>query len=83
MSSTCACSFMVGIFSDWKVVEAEGVVGGILMFWDKRKLDLVEVETNLFSITCLFKMWRMGFSGLLHGCMVRLRGVKGQCSRKS
>ena len=52
MSADCAHSFGVGRFFDWKVAEAEGAAGGILLFWDKRKLDLVEVETCLFSITC-------------------------------
>ena len=35
--------------------------GGILVFWDKRKLDLVEVETCLFSVTCMFKNMEDGF----------------------
>ena len=39
----------------------EGVEGGILLFWAKRKLDLGEVETSLFSITCLFKNVEDGF----------------------
>ena len=61
MSSSCARSFGVGRFSEWKVVEAEGTAGGILVFWDKRKLDLVEVETCLFSVTCMFKNVEDGF----------------------
>ena len=61
MSANCAHSFGLGRFFDWKVAEAEGVVGGILLFWDKRKLDLVEVETGLFSITCWFKNVENGF----------------------
>ena len=61
MSAACARSFGVGRFFDWKVVEVEGVAGGILLFWDKRKLDLVEVETCLFSIACCFKNMEDGF----------------------
>ena len=67
MSSACARSFRVGIFSEWKVVEAEGVAGGILVFWDKRKLDLIEVETGLFSITCMFKNVEDGFQWAFTG----------------
>ena len=36
-------------------MEAEGAAGGILLFWDKRKMDLVQAEIGSFSITCLFK----------------------------
>ena len=39
----------------------EGAAGGILLFWDKRKMDLVEVEIGSFSITCLFKNVEDGF----------------------
>ena len=60
MSSPCARSFGVGRFTKWKVVEAEGATG-FLLFWDKRKLDLVEVEIGLFSITCMFKNVEDGF----------------------
>ena len=55
MSSASARSFGVGRFSKWKVVEAEGNAGGILVFWDKRKLDLVDIETGLFYVTYMFK----------------------------
>ena len=61
MSSNRACSFGVGRFFDWKVAEAEGAMGAILLFWDKRKLDLVGVETSLFFITCWFKNVEGGF----------------------
>ena len=67
MSVDCARSFGVGRFFDWKVAEAERVVGGILLFWDKRKLDLVEVETCLFSITCWFKNVEDGFQWAFTG----------------
>ena len=42
-------------------METKGTTGGILVFWDTRKLDLVEVETCLFSVTCMFKNVEDGF----------------------
>ena len=54
MFSACAPSFGVGRFYEWKFVEAEGTAGGI-RFGIKKKLDLVEVETCLFYVTCMFK----------------------------
>ena len=58
----------MGRFADWKALEAKGTTGGILLFWDRRKLDLVEVETSLFSIMCPFKIvedrFRWAFTGV-------------------
>ena len=39
----------------WRAVEAEGTAGGILVFWDTKKLELVESEIGEFSATCIFK----------------------------
>ena len=44
LSSTEARSFGVGRLAEWRAVEAEGTAGGILVFWDTRKLELVETE---------------------------------------
>ena len=42
-------------------MKAEGTAGGILVFWDKRKLEVMEVELGLFSVTCIFKNLEDGF----------------------
>ena len=60
-SNACARSFGAGRFHDWKALEAEGATGGILLFWDKRKMNLVKAEIGSFSITCLFKNVEDGF----------------------
>ena len=78
MSLACDRSFGVGRFSKWKVVKAEGIAGGILVFWDKRKLDLVEVETCLFSVTCMFKNVEDGF----HWAFTGVNGPVGRCKRE-
>ena len=36
-------------------MDAEGAAGGILVFWDKRVLELIDMELGLFSISCWFK----------------------------
>ena len=46
---------------------AKGAAGAILLFLDKRKLDLVEVETGLFSITRMFKNAEEGFQWAFTG----------------
>ena len=83
MSSDCARSFGVGRFFDWKVAEAGGATGGILLFWDKRKLDLVEVETGLFFITCWFKNVEDGFQWAFTGVYGPVEMSNGKCFGKS
>ena len=59
--STDARSLGVGRLTEWRAVEAEGTTGGILVFWDTRKLDLLEAEIGHFSVTCMFKNVEDGF----------------------
>ena len=61
LSAADARSFGVGRMADWRAVGAEGSAGGMLVFWDKRKLDLVEAEIGQFSVTCMFKNVEDGF----------------------
>ena len=61
MTSADARSFGVGRLAEWRAVEAEGTAGGILVFWDTRKLELVEAETSHFSVSCMFKNVEDGF----------------------
>ena len=61
LSSVVARSLGVGRMAEWRTVEAEGTTGGILVFWNTRKLDLVESEIGHFSVTCKFKNVEDGF----------------------
>ena len=56
-----ARSLGVGRLADWRAVEAEGTAGGILVYWDTRKLEVVEAEVGHFSVTCRFKNVEDGF----------------------
>ena len=60
-------SLGVGRLAEWKVVEAEGTAGGILVFWDKRKPEVMEVELGHFSVTCIFKNTEDGFQWAFTG----------------
>ena len=61
LSSADARSLGMGRLADWRAVEAEGSAGGVLVFWDTRKLELVEAELGHFSVTCMFKNVEDGF----------------------
>ena len=61
LSSAIVRSLGAGRLDEWRTVEAEGTAGGILVFWNTRKLDLVESEIGHFSVTCKFKNVEDGF----------------------
>ena len=61
MSSVVVRSLGAGRMAEWRTVEAEGSAGGILVFWNTRKLELVESEFGHFSVTCKFKNVEDGF----------------------
>ncbi|KAL6330900.1 hypothetical protein AAG906_009328 [Vitis piasezkii] len=37
---------------DWGALDAQGAAGGILICWDKRTLEILEMEMGQFSISC-------------------------------
>ena len=43
-----------GRFLDWKALDAERVVGGILICWDKKYLDILDWEEGHFTLSCRF-----------------------------
>ena len=48
-------SLGVGRFVDWVASNAVGVGGGILILWNSRVLQLLEVEEHQFSFSCKFQ----------------------------
>ena len=76
MSSTDARSIGVGRLAEWRAVEAEGSAGGILVFWDTRKLELVEAEIGQFSVTCMFKNVEDGFQWAFTGVYGPVKSCK-------
>ena len=54
-------SLVVDRFLEWGVVDAKGQVGGIVVFWDKRVLELLEMEIGAFSMSCRFRNCEGGF----------------------
>ena len=67
MTTAVARSLGVGRLSDWRALNAEGSAGGIILFWDKKTMELVDSEIGLFSISCLFKMVEGGFLWMFSG----------------
>lgn len=75
MSIGLVRSLGVGRHLDWRAVSLRGAAGVILVFWDNRLVELVDVEEGEFSISCRFK-------NCVDGLMWVFTGVYGPvCSR--
>ncbi|RVW31856.1 hypothetical protein CK203_099023 [Vitis vinifera] len=64
-----------GRFLDWGAMGAQGSAGGILVCWDKRSLELLEMEVGNFSILCRLK-------NVEDGVVWIFTGVYGPCNKK-
>ena len=51
MNRQLVCSLWGYPYVDWAVLEVDQIVGGILIMWDKRVLDKVEVMVGTLSIS--------------------------------
>ena len=67
MSQGVIHSLGVGRFLGWGAVDARGAAGGVVVFWDKRVLELVGLEVGIFSISCRFKNCEDGFMWFFTG----------------
>ena len=48
-------------------MDVKGASGRILVFWDKRVLELIERKVGLFSVSCLFRNCANGFKWMFYG----------------
>ncbi|RVW23995.1 hypothetical protein CK203_092093 [Vitis vinifera] len=67
MSQEVIHSLGVGRFLGWGAVDARGAAVGVVVFWDKRVLELVGLEVGIFSISCRFKNCEDGFMWFFTG----------------
>jgi hypothetical protein len=47
-------SMWVGPFTGWVTLPADGTSGGIILMWDKRRVDCLEEAVCTFSLSCKF-----------------------------
>ncbi|KAL6348556.1 hypothetical protein AAG906_016066 [Vitis piasezkii] len=67
MSMGIVRSLGVGRFLEWGAVDSRGAAGGIVVIWDNRMLELVDMQKGLFSISCTFKSCEEGFTWTFTG----------------
>lgn len=67
MSEGVVRSLGSGRFLDWGALDANGSAGGVLICWDKRTLEVSEMEVGQFSISCRIRNVEDGFVWLFTG----------------
>ena len=67
MSQGVIHSLGVGRFLGWGVVNARGAVGGVVVFWDKRVLELVAWKWESSQSRVDLRIARMGLCGSSQG----------------
>ena len=45
-------SLGMGRHIDWRAINSRGAAGGVLVFWDNRVVELLEVEEGMFTVSC-------------------------------
>lgn len=55
MSVSLVRSLCGGRCLEWGAMDSRDQVGGVLVFWDNRVLQLIEMEVRAFFVSCWFK----------------------------
>ena len=58
----------------WVTLDARGMAGRVLLLWDKRVLERLDVEVGSFSISCRFRNCKEGFFWVSFGLYDPLKG---------
>ncbi|RVW38098.1 hypothetical protein CK203_095113 [Vitis vinifera] len=69
-------SLGIGRNLGWVSLDARGTTGGVLVLWDKRVLEGLEVEVGSFSISCHFRNCEEGFVWVFSRLYGPLKGRK-------
>ena len=56
-----------GRWLDWVALDAYGSTGGLLICWDKRSLEVLEMKVGNFSISCRFRNVEDGLTWIFTG----------------
>ncbi|RVX14364.1 hypothetical protein CK203_017180 [Vitis vinifera] len=74
MSDRIIRSLGIGRNLGWVSLDARGSAGGVLVMWDKRVLEGLEVEVGSFSSSCRFRNCEEGFVCVLFGLYSPIKG---------
>ena len=74
MSDRIVRSLGIGKNLGWVSLDARGSTCGVLVMWDKRVLEGLEVEVGSFSISCRFRNCEEGFAWVFSGLYGPIKG---------
>ena len=66
-------SLSMGSFVDWVAVDAIGASRGILIFWDSRMFQLVDLEATQSLLSCKFRNLEDNFTWVFFWVFMGLR----------
>lgn len=67
MDTSMVRSIWGGNFVDWIHLDAVGTSGGILLMWDKKVVERLDVEIGSFTVSCKFQNVEDGFCWVFTG----------------
>ena len=67
MTSGIVRSLRVGRCLEWEAMNSRGAIRVVVVFWDNRVLQMVEMEVGKYSVSCRFKNCKDGFFWVFTG----------------
>ena len=67
MTSGIVRSLGVGRCLEWGAMNSRGATRVVVVFWDNRVLQMVEMEVSKYSVSCCFKNCKDGFFWIFTG----------------
>ncbi|RVX23718.1 Transposon TX1 uncharacterized 149 kDa protein [Vitis vinifera] len=83
MSEGVVRSLGSGRFLDWRALDADGAVGGLLICWDKRSLEILDWEEGQFSLSCRFRNVEDGVVWVFTGVYGPFTKEERECLERS
>ena len=77
MNRQLVCSLWSCPYVDWSVLEADRIAGGILLMWDKKVLEKLEVFVGTFSVSVKWQGVGDGFIWACSGVYAQMRISRG------
>ena len=72
MDRQLVCSLWSCSYVDWVALDADQIAGGVLIMWDRRVLEKLEVLVGLFSMSVQWKGVEDGLFGHVQGFMAQM-----------
>ena len=75
MDSQMVCSLWSCLYVDWAVLDADQMARGVLIMWDRRVLETLEVLMGSFLMSVQWKGVEDGFIWACSGCVAQMTTI--------